>query len=111
MVSGSHSLMSGWAVRACHAEVTMSSMEWRIRQSRSRAAASPLATMRAGSPGRRSPITGSKVWPVPRCIASMISRTESPSPLPRLYTGRSSRPSAIAVAAATWLVAKSATWT
>ena len=37
----------------------MSSSEWRIFQLRSRAARSPLATILAGSPGRRGMICGS----------------------------------------------------
>ena len=54
-----------------------------MAQSRSRAARSPRATMRAGSPGRRSVSSGVKSTPVTRATASMISRTETPSPLPR----------------------------
>ena len=40
--------------QAAHALATMSSRPWRICQPRSRAASSPVATIRAGSPGRRS---------------------------------------------------------
>ena len=42
----------------------MSSTVWRIAQSRSLAARRPEATMRAGSPGRRSRSSGSKSSPV-----------------------------------------------
>ncbi len=72
------------ALRACQAERTMSSSEWRILQSRSRAASSPLATIRAGSPGRRGAGSGVKSMPVTVRIVSMISATDTPSPLPRL---------------------------
>ena len=59
-------------------------MVWRIVQSRSAAAALAEATIRAGSPGAAGLISGVKSMPVTRAIASMISRTDSPSPLPRL---------------------------
>jgi len=68
---------------------TMSSTVCRIRQSRSRAASRPEATMRAGSPGRRSWSSGSKSIPVARWKAAMISSTDRPSPLPRLYADAS----------------------
>jgi hypothetical protein len=72
------------AVQARQALPTISSMSWRIAQPRSRRASSPEATMRAGSPGRRSRSSGSNPMPVTRRTAAMISSTDSPSPLPRL---------------------------
>jgi hypothetical protein len=72
------------AVQARQALPTISSMSWRIAQPRSRRASSPDATMRAGSPGRRSRSSGSNSMPVTRRTAAMISSTDSPSPLPRL---------------------------
>ena len=56
----------------------------RICQSMSRAANRPSATMIAGSPGRRGLTSAVKSMPVTRAAASMIWRTDSPSPLPRL---------------------------
>ena len=53
-------------------------------QPRSRAASSPEATIRAGSPARRGAISGSKSMPVTSAIVVMIWRTDTPSPLPRL---------------------------
>ena len=72
------------ACRAAQAEATISSTECRICQSRSRAARSPVATIRAGSPGRRGRISGVKSMPVTRATPSMIWRTDRPLPLPRL---------------------------
>ena len=74
---------------------------YRIFQSRSRAASSPVATMRSGSPGRRGPISGVKSMPVTRATASMICFTLRPSPEPRLYAGSIDSPAARRCAAAT----------
>ena len=57
---------------ARQALATMSSTSCRIRHSRSRAASSPEATIRAGSPGRRGAISGVNSMPVTRRTASMI---------------------------------------
>jgi hypothetical protein len=72
------------AVQARQALATISSMSWRIDHPRSRRASSPEATIRAGSPGRRSRSSGSNSMPVTRRTAAMISSTDKPSPLPRL---------------------------
>ena len=73
-----HAVAAPW--RACHADATMFSRVCLICQFRSRAARSPLATIRAGSPGRGGLISGVNAMPVTLATASMISRTEMPSP-------------------------------
>jgi SpoIID/LytB domain protein len=79
-----HALTSAERRHARQALSTMSRTSWRICQPRSRAAASPDATIRAGSPGRRSPTCGTTSEPVTSRIVSTTWRTDRPSPLPML---------------------------